>query len=72
MSVEEEDIKVTDFLTSLAALAPSLQPLHLGSQGWGEVWEGLGRSGGGGSALSPHKIQAPPTTFLAQKEAWGF
>lgn len=27
------DVKATDFLTSLAALAPSLRPLHLRSQG---------------------------------------
>lgn len=33
--VGEGDVKATDFLTSLAALAPRLQPLHLGSQGWG-------------------------------------
>lgn len=40
MLVGEGDFKATDFLTSLAALAPGLQPLHLGSQGWGEVGKG--------------------------------
>lgn len=39
-SLWEGDVKATDFLTSLAALAPSLQPLHLGSQGWGGVGKG--------------------------------
>lgn len=38
--LREGDVKATDFLTSLAALAPGLQPLHLGSQGWGEVGKG--------------------------------
>lgn len=36
------DVKATDFLTSLAALAPYLRSLHLGSQGWGCSREGLG------------------------------
>lgn len=38
--LREGDVKATDFLTSLAALAPGLRPLHLGSQGWGEVGKG--------------------------------
>lgn len=37
MLMGEGDVKATDFLTSLAVLAPHLQLMHLGSQGWGEV-----------------------------------
>lgn len=33
MLVGEGDVKATDFLTSLAALALHPQPLHVGSQG---------------------------------------
>lgn len=36
------DVKATDFLTSLAALAPHLGSLHLGSQGWGQGGVGKG------------------------------
>lgn len=39
--LREGDVKATDFLTSLAALAPGLQPLHPGSQDGGSG-EGLG------------------------------
>lgn len=73
MLTGEGDVKATDFLTSLAVLAPHLQLMHLGSQGWGK-W---GRARGdleeeGALPLSSHKIQVPPATFLAQREAWGF
>lgn len=40
MLVGEGDVKATDFLTSLAALALHLQPLRLGSQGQGELGKG--------------------------------
>lgn len=40
--LREGDVKATDFLTSLAALVPCLQPLPLGSQDWGEVGKGEG------------------------------
>lgn len=46
-----DNVKATDFLTSLAALVPHLQPLHQGARAWGE-WGGAWESGGGGSALS--------------------
>lgn len=72
MLMGEGDVKATDFLTSLAVLAPHLQLLHLGSQGWGGSGEGLGGLEEGALPLSPHKIQVPPATFLAQREAWGF
>lgn len=68
MLVGEGDVKATDFLTSLGCPSPPLQPLHLGSQGWGRrerEWGRARESGGGGSAPSPHKIQVPPATFLA-------
>lgn len=64
----EGDIKATDFLTSLAALVPHLQPLCLGSRGWG--WERARESGEEGSALSSPKSQASPATFLAHGGAW--
>lgn len=50
----EGDVKATDFLTSLAA---HLQPLYLGSQGWG-VGRARG-SRGGGSALSSQSSGFP-------------
>lgn len=52
MLMGEGDVKATDFLTSLVVLAPHLQLLHLGSQGWGEVGRARG-SGERGSAPLP-------------------
>lgn len=40
--LREGDVKATDFLTSLAALAPGLQPLQSGEPGLGGSGEGLG------------------------------
>lgn len=61
------DVKATDFLTSLAALAPSLRPLHLRSQGQG--WGGEGLGGVEGALPSPLvKFRLPlPLSWLRER-----
>lgn len=62
----ERDIKATDFLTSLRAWGCPPSTSASGSRGW----DGEGQGGLQEGALpSPHKVQAPPATVLAQREA---
>lgn len=61
------DVKATDFLTSLAALAPSLRPLHLRARARGGVGEGLG--GVEGALPSPLVNSGSPCHFLGSERA---
>lgn len=66
--LREGDVKATDFLTSLAALAPGLQPRHLGSQDWREAGEGLGGLEEGALPLPLIKFRLPlPLSWLRER-----
>lgn len=65
--MREGDVKATDFLTSLAALAPGLQPLHPGSQDGGSG-EGLGGLEEGALPSPLVKFRLPlPLSWLRER-----
>lgn len=67
MLVGEGDVKATDFLTTGYPGSPPSTSAS-GEPGLGGSGEGLGGLEEGALPLSPHKIQVPPATFLAQRE----